>query len=144
MVLTKGDKMLLTPTYHVFEMYKVHHGAINLPLEIATGTREIRNRAVPAISASASKKGDVINITLANMDLEKGQEITINLSDDKEIKPLVVNGRILTSKNITDYNTFENPGLVKPQVFTDAKISKGQLTVKMPAKSIITLEIKRQ
>jgi alpha-N-arabinofuranosidase len=140
MVLTQGDKMLLTPTYHVFEMYKRHQDAINLPLEITTGTREIRNRSVPAISASASKKGDIINITLANMDLEKEQEIAINFSDC-EVKN--VSGRILTSKDITDYNTFENPGLVKPQVFTGAKISKGKLTVKMPAKSIIALEIKQ-
>jgi alpha-N-arabinofuranosidase len=139
MALTKGDKMLLTPTYHVFEMYKVHQDAVNLPLEITADTREIRNRAVPAISASASKKGDTINLTLANIDLEKEQEIVIDFSDYR-IKS--VSGRILTSKNITDHNTFENPELVKPVPFNDSKISSGQLKVKMPAKSIVVLKIK--
>jgi alpha-N-arabinofuranosidase len=139
MALTKGDKMLLTPTYHVFEMYKVHQDAVNLPLETAANTREIRNRAVPAISASASKKGDTINLTLANIDLETEQEIVIDFSG-YQIKS--VSGRILTSRNITDHNTFENPELVKPVPFNDSKISNGQLKVKMPAKSIAVLRIK--
>lgn len=140
MVLTKGNKMLLTPTYHVFEMYKVHQDATYLPLDITTETREIRGRNVQNVSVSASKKGDAINITLANIDLEKAQEITIDLSDYK-VKN--VSGRILTSKQITGHNTFENPDLVKPQGFTDVKTTKiqGQLKVKMPAKSIIVLEI---
>jgi alpha-N-arabinofuranosidase len=139
MVLTNGDKMLLTPTYHVFEMYRAHQNALNLPLEITADTGEIRNRAVPAISASASKKSNTIHLTLANIDLEKEQEIVIDFSGYKINS---VSGRILMSRNITDHNTFENRHLVEPHIFTDSKISKGQLKVKMPAKSIIALEIK--
>ena len=53
-----------------------------------------------------------------------------------------VTGQILTCKKITDKNTFENPDVVKPTAFKDAKISKGKLTVKMPPMSIVALELK--
>ena len=51
-------------------------------------------------------------------------------------------GRILTSKSVADYNDFDNPNRVKPVAFKDAKLKKDQLTVKLPAKSIVVLEIK--
>jgi Alpha-L-arabinofuranosidase len=138
MVLTKDDKMVLTPTYHVFEMYKVHQDATYIPFEINVETMKIRERDVATVSATASKKDNTVNITLSNIDLNKAQEVTINLAD---LKLKTVNGRILTSKNITDYNTFEKPEIVKPQTFKDFKLSGNTLTIKVPAKAIVSLEI---
>ena len=138
MVLTKDDKMVLTPTYHVFEMYKVHQDATFIPFEINVETMKIRERDVAMVSATASKKGNTVNITLSNIDLNKTQEITINIAD---LKLKTVNGRILTSKNISDHNTFEQPEIVKPQAFKDFEITGNTLTIKMPAKAIVVLEI---
>jgi alpha-N-arabinofuranosidase len=42
---------------------------------------------------------------------------------------------------VTDYNDFEHPDVVAPKEFKDAKLKKGQLTVKLPAKSIVVLNI---
>src|SRR5665647_618545 len=69
MILTDGPKMVLTPTYHVFEMYKVHMGATNLPLEIKSDTLSAEKWKFPVVSASASRdaKG-AIHITMANID----------------------------------------------------------------------------
>ncbi|KWW26788.1 MAG: alpha-N-arabinofuranosidase, partial [bacterium P201] len=53
-----------------------------------------------------------------------------------------VSGRILTAKNVADYNDFDNPNRVAPTDFKDAKLKKGQLTVKLPAKSLVVLTIK--
>ncbi len=147
MVLTKDDKMVLTPSYHIFEMYTVHQDATNLPIELKCDTlginmkKNIRfNEKVPTISATASKdKNGVIHISLANVDLDKTNEVTINLAG---VDAKGVTGRILTSKNITDINTFENPNLIAPVAFKDAKWSKGVLKVKLPAKSIVALELK--
>ncbi len=146
MVLTQDDQMILTPTYHVFEMYNVHQDATHLPLELKCDTlgismkKNIRfNERVPEISASASKdKNGLIHITLANVHLDKSNEVTINLPD---VEAKNVTGRILTAQNITDYNTFENPNLVAPVAFTDVKWNKGVLKVKLPAKSIVVLEL---
>lgn len=139
MVLTSGDQMVLTPTYHIFEMYTVHQDAIYLPLEIAVDSKNIRGRDVNMVNIAASKKDGVMHLTLANIDLERSRNIEIDFSDTKIN---AVNGRILTSKSITDHNTFEKSDLVKPEVFKGAKVSKGKLNVVLPAKSIVVLEIK--
>lgn len=138
MILTKDDKMTLTPTYHVFDMYRVHQDATYLPLDIISQTKEIRGRNVSLVNASASKKDGLTHITLANIDLTNSQNVNIDLSNTKISK---VNGRILTSKDIHDHNTFENPNLVQPQTFNGAKIVNGKLNVQLPAKSIVVLEI---
>ncbi|MFA6875953.1 MAG: alpha-L-arabinofuranosidase C-terminal domain-containing protein, partial [Parabacteroides sp.] len=141
MILTDGPKMMLTPTYHVFEMYKVHQDATYLPLDLICDKAQVRdNREVPMLSASASRdKNGLIHITLANVDLDKAQNVSIDLQSEKISS---VKGRILTSADITDHNTFEKPDFVKPVVFNGAKIEKGQLKISMPAKSIIVLEVK--
>jgi len=139
MILTDGPKMVLTPTYHVFEMYKVHMGATYLPIDIQCDSLVSNDKKFAAVSVSASKdtKG-LIHITLANVDPDKEQKITIDLPDVKLTK---VTGTILTAKTIDSYNTFESPNVVTPAVFKNAKISKTGLTVTVPAKAIISLEL---
>uniref|UniRef100_UPI0034A2B2F9 alpha-L-arabinofuranosidase C-terminal domain-containing protein n=3 Tax=Tannerellaceae TaxID=2005525 RepID=UPI0034A2B2F9 len=52
-----------------------------------------------------------------------------------------VNGRILTASSINDYNTFDSPEKVKPEVFKGAKVEKGKLSVSLPPMSIVVLEV---
>ena len=140
MILTKDDKMVLTPSYHVFEMFNVHQDATFIPMDLMCEKKTVRdNRTVPMFSASASKsENGKIHITIANIDLENTGQIAINL-DGVNVKN--VSGRILTSANIADHNTFENPDKVKPVKFNGAKIEKGKLNVNIPAKSIVVLEV---
>lgn len=67
------------------------------------------------------------------------QEVSIELPG---VKVNNISGQILTSNNLTDYNSFENPNVIKPQDFKDAKMTKSLLKVKLPAKSIVTLTLK--
>lgn len=138
MILTKEDKMVVTPTYHVFDMYKVHQDATYIPMDIVSDTREIREKQIPVVSASASEKEGIISFTLANIDLESERKITINLPDSKMKK---VTGSILTSASIADHNAFEQPDVVHPQVFSGASIQSGKLTVSLPAKSIVVVRV---
>ena len=105
-ILTNGKKMLLTPTYHVFEMYKVHQDATWLPLDLICDQVKVRdNRTVPMLSVSASKdKSGKIHISLANVDLEQTEDVQIDLQG-MQLKE--VSGRILAGKNINAHNTFE-------------------------------------
>ncbi len=141
MILTKDEKMAVTPTYHVFRMYNVHQDATYLPLNIQSETMNVRdNRTIPLVSATASKnKEGVIHISLSNVHLTEAQEIEISMEDITKGK---VSGEILTSESINDHNTFDNPNKVTPKAFNGAKFSKGKLTLKVPAKSIVTLAIK--
>ena len=141
MILTKDDKMVLTPTYHVFEMYNVHQDATYLPMDMKCAKKAVRDdRIVPVISATASKdKNGVIHISLSNIDLQQAQTIELNL-DDMKVKSC--EGRILTVNNINDHNTFEQPNKVAPKAFTGAKIQNGKLRITLPAKSIVALTVK--
>lgn len=148
MILTKEDKMVLTPTYHVFKMYNVHQDATYVPLELTCENRQVRarmgrdgeQRTLPMVAATASKDKDgTLHISLSNVDLKEKNEVTIDLGD---MQAKTVSGEILTCKNIADMNTFEQPDVVKTEVFKGAKLSKGKLVVKLPAMSIVTLELK--
>jgi len=138
-ILTKDGKMVLTPTYHVFDMYKVHQDAILLPSELRCGRYEFGKESIPTISVSASQDKDgKIHISLCNMDPNKSQEIDCEL---RGFSPRTVTGRMLTSDDMTSHNTFDKPETLKPCEFKDVKIrDKGLITV-LPPKSVVVLEI---
>ena len=73
------------------------------------------------------------------MSLNKAQEIEVNLEG---VNAKAVTGQILTSKSEKDYNDFDNPNRVQPIAFKDAKLKKGKVSVKLPAKSIVILTLK--
>ncbi len=140
LIFTKDDQMVLTPTYHVFEMYKVHQDATLLPIHIDCGTYDFEDKSLPALSASASKDKDgVVHISLVNIDPTKDIDMDLDVRGFDAKK---VSARILTADNLSDHNTFENPDVVKPASFDDIKLKDNILTFKMPAKSIIVVELK--
>ncbi len=88
---------------------------------------------------SVSEGEGRINVNIANADLKDSNEVTLNLG---KIEGTIQNALILTSADMKDHNTFDNPDKVKPQPFKDARIKDGKLIVKMPKMSIVTLTIK--
>lgn len=139
-ILTNEEKMLLTPTYHVMEMYNIHQDATLLPIKVMTNDYVFGNEKLPAVSASASKdaKG-FIHISLTNVDAKNAQEISIDL---KSGKYTTITGRILASERLQDHNTFENPAKIQPTTFNGATLTGNQLKVKLPAFSVVVLELK--
>ncbi|GAB3016207.1 alpha-N-arabinofuranosidase [Spirosoma pulveris] len=138
-ILTKGDKILLTPTYHVLEMYNVHQDATLLPVSVKSEDFAFGKDKLPAVSVSASRdKAGKVHISLVNIDPTKAQEISVDLNG---IKASGLTGRILTSANVRDHNTFENLTKIKPVAFNGAKISNDNLTVTLPPVSVVVLEL---
>ena len=142
MVLT-NDKggIILTPTYHTFNMYKVHQGAANIPLSIMCDKKNVRdNRTIPMLSATASKdRNGVLHLSISNIDAVSEQNITVDLAS---LKIKSSKGTILTSSNLADHNTFEKSSTITPKEFKGFSISNNIIQIKMPAKSIITIELK--
>lgn len=139
MILTKDENMVLTPTYHVFEMYKVHQDAIVLPSNLQCVDYQFGDESIPALHVSASRDdADRIHVTLCNLDPNR----TIPLDCEIRGKSFKnVSGRILTAGKMNTHNTFETPETVKPATFTAFKKKKDGLTVEMPPKSVVVLEI---
>lgn len=138
-ILTSKEKMLLSPTYHVMEMYKVHQDATLIPVVVKTDDYVFGQEKLPSVSVSASKdaKG-LTHVSVVNINRNKAEEIEIDISG-RQYK--TVKGRILTSAQVDDHNTFEKPDFVKPAVFKAAVLKGGKLTVKLPAFSVVVLEL---
>ena len=156
MILTDQEgtgHMVLTPTYHVFEMYTPFMEATYLPVDLESevvavskayfkekaGAKDAGYRPCPLLSASAAKTTDgSIVLAITNVSLDKSQTIDFNIEG---YQAKSVNGRILTSKNVADFNDFQHPNVVVPTDFKGATLKKGVLSVNVPAKSIIVLNI---
>ncbi|MGL4374352.1 MAG: alpha-N-arabinofuranosidase [Turicibacter sp.] len=138
-ILTEGDKMILTPTYHVFNMYKVHQDAQLLTLNIENQTYEYEGQTIPLVNASASRNAaGEINITLCNLSTNEDANIQFTLNGDHGN---LLNGTILTATDMHDHNTFENPSVVHRQTFEHATIQDNLLITCLPPMSVVCLTI---
>jgi alpha-N-arabinofuranosidase len=139
MILTDKEKMLLTPTYHVFEMYTVHYDATLLPIDLTSADYISGSQTIQQVHASASRdKAGKIHVTLCNLNPNDTAEVTCELSGAKAQK---LAGRVLTAPAINSHNTFDNPEVVKPAAFNDFKTTDNGFTVTLPAKSVMVLAV---
>jgi len=141
MILTRGDKMVLTPTYHVFNMYKAHADATLLRASLITEKYSFGNESVPALSQTVSRDSQgKIHISLSNVNPRKELIVVVEMNGGSFKK---INGAtLLTAPAFNSVNTFDQTGLVKPVPFKQYRLlPSGHLEVTLPSKSVITLEV---
>ncbi|MBD5782038.1 alpha-N-arabinofuranosidase [Pelagicoccus sp. NFK12] len=141
MILTDGERMLRTPTFHTFDLYKPHREATALPYELDRGEYKYdgeEGEPLPAISATASiNDAGRIHLSLTNIDPNEARTVEVQFADGKKLK--VKEARILTADAMNARNTFDAPDALVPSAFKGAKFAKGKLVVKLPAKSLVTI-----
>jgi alpha-L-arabinofuranosidase len=138
-ILTKDDKMVLTPTYHVFRMFRVHQDARLIKTDLKCEDYTFGDGKIPAISASASiDKDGRMHISLANLNPNKSVTLTCPVIGEDFKK---ITGEMLTSARMNDVNSFDKPETVKPANFTGFSYKDATLTITMPAKSVVVLEL---
>jgi len=140
-ILTDKEKIILTPTYHVMEMYNVHQNAELIPVTMANNVNFVLgNESLPAISASASKDSlGNVHISLVNIDPDKSNTVTVKFDGAGYKK---VSGRILSSPKVQDHNSFHDPEKVKPVAFNGAELKGDALQVKMSIESVVVITLK--
>jgi alpha-L-arabinofuranosidase len=132
--LTNKEKMLLTPTYHVFDMYQPFKSATPFPAIASGPSYDYGGRSLPAVDVSAARSKDGrLYLALVNLDPHRAADIATNLTG-------TAHGTILTGPTIDTHNTFEAPDTVHPVPFTGSSHEKG-VTIQLPAKSIAVLAI---
>lgn len=140
LVLTDKEKMVLTPTYYIFDMYKVHQDAMLLPSFAGTNAYELDKEKIQNVNVSASKAKDgKIHVSIVNLNPKESTttEVVINGTSIKN-----VSAQLLSSKNYTDYNSFDNPQKIKIENYKKVKkISTDKVEVSLPPLSVVTLEI---
>jgi len=139
MILTQDEKMILTPTYHVFEMYKVHQDAALLPVDMECGDYRFGNEQIPVLNVSASRdKSGKVHVSICNLDAVNSAQTVCRIEG---VTPRNVSGRVLTADTMTAHNTFDNPQAVKPAAFDDFTLKDNMLTITLPAKCVVVLEM---
>ncbi len=135
-ILTKDEKMVLTPTYYVFDLYRHHMDARELSCVIEAEMEGTEKHRVPGITASASEKDGIVTLTLSSLHPEKGVEVRVTLDG----KPVQVTGRILRG-GMDAYNDFDSAPL-KITEFTDCEFTENGILVKMPPCAVAELRIR--
>ena len=141
MILTEGEKMLVTPTGHVYEMYAPHQGGqavrVLVDTESVTWQQGEKQGSLPVVAGSASLKEKTLFVTLTNCHATEAAEITVNLLGGATAARC--RARILTGE-IHSHNTFEQPEVVEPKPWAVAATGN-RFTVALPAAAVAALEI---
>ena len=145
MALTESDRMVLTPTYHVFDLYQGHQEATSLPLDMRADRYGIGDEPIPAVSASASRDaaGGVL-LTMSNLDPNRSHEVSAEIRGAgwSDANRPGLQARILTADTMQLHNTFDNPHAVRIAPFDDARYADCVLRASLPAMSVVALEIR--
>jgi alpha-L-arabinofuranosidase len=135
-VLTEGDKMLLTPTYHVFHLYVPFQGATPYPATV-NGPHYVEGKYdLPMVDASAARGTDgKLYLALVNLDPDRAAHVVTGLSG-------TASGQILTGPKMDSHNTFAAPNAIHPVAYSGSS-ERGKLTFDLPARSVAVVAVDR-
>ena len=140
MVLTQKEKMVLTPTYHVFKMYVPFQDATFVPVTFDAGSYTHGAITLPRVDAIAARDASgTLWLSLTNVDPTKPAEIAVTLSG---ITARTATGETLTAAAVDSVNAFDSPNTVVPKPAT-AAIQGGKLTVTLAPKSVTVLAVRQ-
>lgn len=140
-ILTEGDQMIKTPTYHVFDLYRVHFEAQLLHTNSNISSYGHNGEEIPSVSLTASKSDDGrINLTITNLDANNAQGVELDFRGIDDLGA-VSSGKILTADNVSSVNTFEDPENIVLQNFIDHEMDGTMLSLSLPSKSVVMLTI---
>lgn len=128
MILTEGDKMVKTPSYHVFDLYKVHQDA-----EVVASYGDESE----TLSYTVSKKDGVISVSVCNYSLTESQTLDV----DGEFGDTISEARYISADKMDTHNDFEHPENITVKEFNGASLVDGQLSITMPPMSVATVRI---
>jgi alpha-N-arabinofuranosidase len=137
MILTDKERMLLTPTYHVFDLYQPFQGATPYPTKISESTFEFNNDSLSPVDVSAAKgKDGKLYLALVNLDPYRAADIRTTLSG-------TALGRIITAPHMDSHNTFEAPDSVRPVPYAGQTDNRGKIHFLLPKSSVAVIAIQQ-
>lgn len=140
LILTQGPDIVLTPTYHVFDLFQVHQDAVRLPFNLKSSSYTYGKGSMPALDVSASKdSAGRVHISICHVDPNKSADLTIALPG----MPVgSVSGRILTAGEMNAHNTFDDKDNLIPRSFDNISVADEKIKISLPAKCVVVLTVK--
>jgi alpha-L-arabinofuranosidase len=138
MIMTDKEKMVLTPTYHVFKMYVPFQDATFIPVTFNAGTYTNGDITLPRVDAIVAKDpSGKFWLSLTNIDPNNAVEIEASLTG---INANSATGETLTSPKVDSVNTSDAPNAVTPKPIS-AKFQGGKLIIKLDPKSVTVVSV---
>ncbi len=142
MILTDGPRMITTPTYHVYDLYQVHQGALSVRINCETPDVEYSladnaTAAMPSVSGSASVKGRTMHLSLVNVLADQPMPVTVTVRGGNG---RIADAKVLSHSDIHAHNTFDAPGRVRPRA-VDLQASGSTFTCVLQPASVTMLSI---
>jgi alpha-N-arabinofuranosidase len=132
MALTDGPRMVLTPTYYAFDLYRPFKGATPLKAALQAPTFNTGDVELPSVHVSAARAADgKLVLALVNLDPNRPARVSTNLTS-------AVKGQVLTAAAMDAHNTFQQPQAVVPAPFS-AKPGPQGLVLELPPKSVVVV-----
>jgi alpha-N-arabinofuranosidase len=140
MILTDKEKMVLTPTYHVFKMYLPFQDAAFVPVAFDAGSYTHGDISLPRVNAIAAKDtAGKLWLEITNLDPNQPVEIEASLAG---ITPRSAAGQTLTAPKVDSVNSFDTPDAVVPKPIS-AKVQGGKLAMKLEPKSVTVISVEQ-
>jgi len=140
MILTEGERMLVTPTGHVYEMYAPHQDGLSVATTLETDGVSYRagdkDATIPAVAASASVKGSRLFLTVTNCHAEQAATVAVQL---RRGSATGATARTLTGE-IHSHNTFDRPAALEPEPL-DVAAHGASFNLELPPASVSALSI---
>lgn len=136
-ILTEGDQMIKTPTYHVFDLYKEHQEAELVSSSLEAEMIGEGENMIPQITESVSMKDGKLYITLANMSLDRDAELETVLTEyaAKSVSAKIIAGAM------DAHNTFDAPETVGVEDYKGVELQDGKVMIKVPACSVVAVTV---
>jgi len=140
MIMTDKERMIMTPTYHVFKMYLPFQGASSIPVMFNAGTYTNGNITLPRVDAIAARdtKG-TLWLAVTNLDPNRPVEIDATIVG-MNARSLV--GEMMTAAKVDSVNTFDAPNTVIPKPVS-ATMQGGRLPLRLPPKSVTVVSVEQ-
>src|SRR4051812_15172884 len=140
MIMTDKEKMVLTPTYHVFKMYVPFQDATFVPVTFDAGAYTHENITIPRLDAIAAKDSSgKLWLQITNIDPNQQVEIEATLAG---VTAKSAAGETLTAPKVDSVNTFDTPNAVAPRPIS-ARVQNGRLILTAEPKSVTVLSIEQ-
>src|SRR5690349_12828753 len=139
MILTDKEKMVLTPTYHVFRMYVPFQDATFVPATLTAGFYTHDEVALPRVDALAAKDASgTLLVALTNLDPNRPADIAVRTS---AARGATATEETLTAQGVDSVNSCDAPKTVAPKPIAP-KVEGGQVSLTLKPKSVTVIAIR--
>jgi alpha-N-arabinofuranosidase len=140
--LADGDRFVATPTFHVFEMYRPHHGGRSLRLDMQAGDVTFRaggkEHRLFRVAGSASIREKDLTLTLVHAHAREPVEVAVRLRGGVAAS---TRQTILTHSRLNAHNTFAEPDVVVPRTLA-GEGHGATLRCTLPPASVTRLDVR--